>query len=159
VPFLLFWCIGSFALGQEAARAPLLAVASSAVDVLSRAQALQTRAATAVRAAHISQVATGIATGGLGVKTPTVAFPTHRARHKRPVHVALRVRGSDGSPGMSFPGMSFPGMSFPGMGFPPAPWLAASAGAVPEALWSLDLGCVAAHPRDSVWLLPPAWAG
>jgi len=67
MPFLLFWCLGSFALGQELARMPLAALAAAAVQPLQSALQVQGALAHAAPITHTHQVATGL----LGSKPPT----------------------------------------------------------------------------------------
>jgi hypothetical protein len=79
VPFLLFWCLGSFALGQELAQLPLAALAAAAIHPLQsalQAQGALAHAAPNPSITHTHQVATGL----LGGKPP--AAPAHKTSAK-----------------------------------------------------------------------------
>jgi hypothetical protein len=131
VPFLLFWCLGSFALGQEAARAPLLAIVASAVGAIEHSPLAAHAGAPRTRA-HTTSSATAprvplIAAGSLGVKPPTVALPARpgrHARHKRLTQIALRVRGSGWWSGIGVSLTDFPSTLWLAVYPPTPPWVA-----------------------------------
>ncbi len=97
VPFLLFWCLGSFALGQELARLPLTAFA--AVHPLQSALHAQGALGHALPAPHAHQVATGL----LGGKpaTPAVQKTSRKTTHdktKQTSHAGSAIYRSSTNP-------------------------------------------------------------
>jgi hypothetical protein len=107
VPFLVFWCLGSFALGAEMAQVPLASLVSAVERPLHAAATAQ--GALAHVSQHVSDVrraASQVATGILGRKptSPHVQKKVGKGAHKtkqapRTIFSASARYGDVGTPG------------------------------------------------------------
>jgi hypothetical protein len=91
VPFLVFWCLGSFILGQELGRVPTLAL----VSIFAQSLHVQLSPVAAAASAVVAQApASQFASGRLSVK-PILPTPPKRARHTgatlRKMHTSTRT--------------------------------------------------------------------